>query len=228
MPERYPVDDVWNGSVYDKLNSIAIVSFAGETVSKMLDVEEVKGQKSEALLKRIIETSTAEGDLVLDFFAGTGTTAAVASKLGRRWIGVEQLDYVNTTTKGRLRKVIASDGVGISNQVGWRGGGSFVYFELAEANEALAARIRNAADDATLAAVAADLREKGWWRYKVDQSLWDWDEWAALGFDERRQLLLDSLDANHLYVNYGDIDDADTGLSAEDVAVTKAFYEGGT
>lgn len=226
MPERYPVDDVWNGSNYDKLNSIAIVSFAGETVSKMLDVDEVKGQKSEALLKRIIETSTAPGDIVLDFFAGTGTTAAVAAKLGRRWIAIEQLDYIEKTTKQRLLKVIEGDGVGISNQVGWKGGGSFVYLELAEANEAFGRRIRAAAEDRALDMIAADLREKGWWRYKVDQSLWDWDEWAALAFDERKQLLLDSLDANHLYVNYGDIDDATTGLSASDIALTKAFYEG--
>lgn len=67
--DRYPIEDVWNGSEYDDLNSIAIVSFAGETVSKMLNVDdEVKGQKSEKLIERIIRAHTDEGDIVLDFF----------------------------------------------------------------------------------------------------------------------------------------------------------------
>ena len=91
--ERYPMEDVWNASEYDDLNSIAIVSFSGETVSKMLDPDdEVKGQKSEKLLERIIKAHTDPGELVLDFFGGTGTTAAVAHKLGRRYIVCEQLD----------------------------------------------------------------------------------------------------------------------------------------
>lgn len=75
LPERYPLEDTWNSSVYDKLNSIAVVSFSGESVSKMLGVEELKGQKSEALIRRILQSSTKPGDLVLDSFAGTGTLA---------------------------------------------------------------------------------------------------------------------------------------------------------
>lgn len=85
--ERYPIEDVWNANEYDDLNSIAIVSFSGETVSKMLTPQdEVKGQKSEKLIERIIKAHTNEGDIVLDFFGGTGTTAAVAHKLRRRYI----------------------------------------------------------------------------------------------------------------------------------------------
>lgn len=79
--DRYPIEDVWNGNEYDDLNSIAIVSFAGETVSKLLNSEdEVKGQKSEKLIERIIRAHTQKGDIVLDFFGGTGTTASVAHK----------------------------------------------------------------------------------------------------------------------------------------------------
>ena len=224
MPERYPVDDVWNGSNYDKLNSIAIVSFSGETVSKMLGVDEIKGQKSEALLKRIIETSTAPGDLVLDFFAGSGTTAAVAQKMGRRWIGIEQLDYIRDTTKARLKKVVAGDGVGVSGQVGWEGGGSFVYLELAEWNESLGRRIRALADGAPLEPVIADIQTNGYWRYDADRDLFDWEVFGALGLDERKQVLLDSLDANHLYVNYSDMSDQTYGLSEADIRLSRAFY----
>lgn len=161
--------------------------------------------------------------IILDFFGGSGTTGHAVLELNksdggaRSFIMTEQLAYVRTCTRQRIIEVMKRDG--LQNV-------RFVYAELAQANEVLANRIRNADDDSALAMVAADLREKGWWRYKVDHSLWDWDEWAALEFDERKKVLLDSLDANHLYVNFGDIDDADTGLSADDIAVTKAFYGG--
>lgn len=75
-PARYPIEDTWNSNEYDDLNSIAIVSFSGEKISKLLDVdEEYKGQKSVKMLGRIIESMTADDDIVLDFFAGSGSTA---------------------------------------------------------------------------------------------------------------------------------------------------------
>ena len=75
--------------------------------------------KPEALLKRIIEISTNEGDLVMDFFAGSGTTCAVAHKMKRRWVGIEQMDYVESITKARLIKVINGEQGGVSKAVGW-------------------------------------------------------------------------------------------------------------
>ncbi len=75
--------------------------------------------KPEALLKRIIEISTQENDLVMDFFAGSGTTCAVAHKMKRRWIGIEQMDYIESITKERLIKVINGEQGGISKAVGW-------------------------------------------------------------------------------------------------------------
>ncbi|MGX3097852.1 DNA methyltransferase [Helicobacter sp. 23-1046] len=75
--------------------------------------------KPEALLKRIIEISTKENDLVMDFFAGSGTTCAVAHKMKRRWVGIEQMDYVESITKERLIKVINGEQGGISKAVAW-------------------------------------------------------------------------------------------------------------
>ena len=75
--------------------------------------------KPEALLKRIIEISTQENDLVMDFFAGSGTTCAVAHKMKRRWVGIEQMDYVESITKARLIKVIEGEQGGVSKAVGW-------------------------------------------------------------------------------------------------------------
>jgi len=75
-PDRYPIEDTWNSNEYDDLNSIGIVSFSGEKISKLLDVEEeYKGQKSVKMIGRIIESMTADDDIVLDFFAGSGSTA---------------------------------------------------------------------------------------------------------------------------------------------------------
>lgn len=91
----YPIDDVWNGSSIDSLDSIQIMSFSGEKVG-------YPTQKNEALLERIIRTSSNEGGLVLDCFCGSGTTAAVAEKLGRRWITCDLGRFAIHTTRKRL------------------------------------------------------------------------------------------------------------------------------
>ncbi|QPX64973.1 putative adenine-specific DNA methyl-transferase [Campylobacter phage F370] len=85
------------------------------------------GQKPEYLLKIILDLSTNENDLVMDFFAGSGTTLAVAHKMKRKWIGIEQMDYIETITKERLKKVIEGEQGGISKEVQWQGGGDFEY-----------------------------------------------------------------------------------------------------
>ena len=131
LPERYPLEDTWNCSIYDKLNSIAVVSFSGEKVSKMLGEPELKGQKAEALIRRILSISTEPGDIVLDSFLGTGTTAAVAHKMGRRWIGIEIGNHAYTLCKPRLEKVIdGEDNAGITFKENWKGGGGFRFYEL--------------------------------------------------------------------------------------------------
>lgn len=179
------------------------------------------------MIKRIIEMASDEGDIVADFFSGTGTTASAALKMKRRFITTEQMDGQVALTKRRLGKTVRGAGIGISKLVDWKGGGSFVYFELAEWNERLGKRLREAGDDATLERVAADIRANGYWRYNANQTLWNWGDFAALTLDERKAILIDSLDANHLYINYGDIADEAYTVSAEDIAVNEAFYEGG-
>lgn len=88
--------------------------------------------KPERLIQRILQLSTNPGDLVLDSFAGSGTTGAVAHKMGRRWIMVELGEHCHTHIIPRLQKVVdGSDAGGITNAVGWRGGGGFRYYRLA-------------------------------------------------------------------------------------------------
>jgi adenine-specific DNA-methyltransferase len=95
-------------------------------------VEFRSGKKPEVLLRQLLELTTAPGDLVLDSFAGSGTTGAVAHKMGRRWIMVELAEHCHTHIIPRLQSVISgSDDTGITNAVGWKGGGGFRYFRMA-------------------------------------------------------------------------------------------------
>ena len=89
------------------------------------------GKKPEALIKRVLEMTTDVGDIVLDSFLGSGTTATVAHKMGRCWIGVELGDHAYTHCKVRLDKVIDGEQGGISKAVGWQGGGGYKFYELA-------------------------------------------------------------------------------------------------
>lgn len=90
------------------------------------------GKKPEALIERILSFATNAGDLVLDSFAGSGTTGAVAHKMGRRWIMVELGEHCETHVRPRLTRVVdGEDREGVSSSVGWKGGGGFRYFHLA-------------------------------------------------------------------------------------------------
>lgn len=91
-----------------------------------------KGKKPEALIKRILEMSTEPGDLVLDSFAGSGTTGAVATKMSRRWIMIELGEHAHTHIIPRMKRVIdGNDASGITEAVDWKGGGGFRYYKLA-------------------------------------------------------------------------------------------------
>ncbi|GAA8143921.1 site-specific DNA-methyltransferase [Helicobacter pylori] len=206
-PERYPLEDIWNGNEYDDLNSIAIVSYSGETVSKMLGTEEIKGQKSEKLIQRILEVSTNENDLVLDFFAGSGTTCAVAHKMKRRYIGIEQMDYIETITKERLKKVIEGEQGGISKKCDFKGGGSFVYAELKEVNSGIKKQILNAKSASECLKIFNDLNARVLKRAddKIDEI--HSEEFHNLDLNEQKRKCCASLDSNEDYLNLGDIDE---------------------
>ena len=225
--ERYPIEDVWNGNEYDDLNSIAIVSFAGETVSKLLNPDdEVKGQKSEKLLERILRAHTSKGDIVLDFFGGTGTTAAVAHKMGRKYIVCEQLDKHIDIELRRLNKVILGEQSGISKRNNWQGGGSFVYCELAKLNQNYVDKIESATTDAELVALLSEIIETDFISCKVNPAeiKENAKSFEELSIGDKKRFLMELLDKNQLYVNYCDMDDENYQISEEDKAFTKSFY----
>ena len=114
-----PMEDTWNCREGDRLDSIQIKSFSKEKTG-------FPTQKGEHLLKRLIEVSSNPGDRVLDFFAGSGSTAATAHKLGRRWIAVECSPTTCDIACRRLKEVVAGDDPrGITADVDWTGGGGF-------------------------------------------------------------------------------------------------------
>lgn len=106
--------------------------FSWINVTKEGSVLFPNGKKPESLLKQVIEMATDKGDLVLDSFLGSGTTAATAHKLGRRWIGIEMGEQAYTHCKVRLDNVIEGEQGGISKEVEWKGGGGYKFYELAE------------------------------------------------------------------------------------------------
>lgn len=228
-PERYPIEDIWNGNEYDDLNSIAIVSFAGETVSKLLNdkSKEIKGQKSEKLIKRIIEAHiSSENDIVLDFCLGSGTTSAVAQKMNCRWIGVEQMDYIETIAKERLKKVIEGDQSGISQSVNWHGGGSFVYCELKKYNQDFIDRIMEAITIPELEEIYEDMQKNAFLKFFFDKNEFEKDEnFRSKNLDERKQLLVDILDENQFYLNLSEMNDTKYKVTDAERVLTEKFYQ---
>ncbi len=226
--DRYPIEDVWNGNEYDDLNSIAIVSFAGETVSKLLNPDdEVKGQKSEKLIERIIKAHTQEGDIVLDFFGGTGTTGAVALKMGRKFILAEQLDKHLSIIQRRLKKVISGEQSGVSKRNNWQGGGSFVYCELALANQRFVDQINSAGTADELKNIWEEMQKTGFLSWKINPKTFNENvkDFEALSLDEQKMFLIECLDKNMLYVPLSEIDNSEFEISYADKKQNDEFYD---
>ncbi|WP_270988532.1 site-specific DNA-methyltransferase [Campylobacter upsaliensis] len=194
-------------------------------ISKEGQVKLKNGKKPEALIKRIIEISTNENDLVMDFFAGSGTTLAVAHKMKRRFIGIEQMDYIESITKERLKKVVSGEQGGISKAVDWQGGGSFIYAELMPLNVAYKERIKNINDEKELEKLYNDLESKAFLDYRIDlDSILKDKEFKELDLQNKQEALLKILDSNMDYVLYGDIEDKDYAISSEVIELNKIFY----
>ncbi|RKV03113.1 site-specific DNA-methyltransferase [Helicobacter pylori] len=223
--EKYPLEDTWNSNKWDKLNSIAIdssVSRVDETIA--IDDENFKGQKPESLIQRILEVSTNENDLVLDFFAGSGTTCAVAHKMKRRYIGIEQMDYIETITKERLKKVIEGEQGGISKKCDFKGGGSFVYAELKEVNSGIKKQILNAKSKSECLKIFNDLNKRILKRAdcKIDEI--HSEEFHNLDLNEQKRIYCASLDSNEDYLNLGDIDEDAWEIDDSTKKYNEIFY----
>ena len=196
---------------------------------KQLDLV-FKNPKPEGLLERIIQLSTDEGDIVLDYHLGSGTTATAAHKMGRQYIGIEQMDYAETLPVERLNKVIAGEQGGISESVNWQGGGDFIYCEMMEYNQVFIDKIQSAQSSDELMALWQDIAENSFlkWRVKPDMPAEAEDHFIAIDdLEEQKRCLAGLLDKNQLYVHLSEIEDGKFDVSEADKLLNKKFYEGG-
>lgn len=195
-------------------------------IDEMFGRNEFDYAKPENLIKSILDVATEEGDLVMDFFLGSGTTCAVAHKMNRRYIGVDQMDYTEKIAVERLKKVIDGDESGVSKDVNWQGGGSFVYCELVKANQSFVDEIQMATTLEEIKDIYSRIISTGFISCKVNPKDIDAnsEDFYSLSIDDQKRFLMELLDKNLLYVNYCDIDDEEYGISAEDKAFTRSFY----
>lgn len=184
------------------------------------------GKKPEQLIERLLKLATNKSDLILDFHLGSGTTAAVAHKMGRRYIGIEQMDYIEDISVARLTKVIDGEQGGISKALDWNGGGSFVYCELLENANVLIKKVQSATDE-NIANIKADIyKDERILSYITQKELEDCDlDFNDLSLDEKKQALIRIIDKNKLYVNYSDLEDETFNVNESDKLFTKSFYQ---
>ena len=193
-------------------------------------IEFPNGKKPEQLLQRIIYLCTKPDDIVLDFFLGSGGTAAVSHKIQRQYIGIEQLDYENNDSVKRLCNVIKNDDAGgITKGVNWQGGGDFVYVELAKWNEEAKEKILKAKSLSELKKLFDELYERYFLNYNVKtkefkEEIIKEEEFRMLGLNEQKKLFVEMLDMNQMYVNFSERADKKYNLSKEDITLSEGFY----
>lgn len=204
--------DIWNDVAIEGIANEGAVAFP-------------KGKKPELLLKRIIGLASDENDIVLDFCLGSGTTSAVAHKMNRRWIGIEQMDYIDTIAKERLKGVVVGEQSGVSKVANWNGGGSFVYFELKKYNQEYIDAIMKASSLSKLEDLYVDMRNNAFLKFWFDRSEFEKDEnFRNLDLNSRKKALMDILDENQLYLNYADMNDTRHNVTDDEKALTNKFY----
>ena len=183
--------------------------------------------KPESVVAFFIKSITVEKDIVIDFFLGSGTTAAVAHKMNRRYIGIDQMDYIEDTACNRLTKVIEGEQGGISKSVNWQGGGSFVYCELAKANQQFADDIEHASSFEEFATIWKQMQETGFLSWKVNpkEINANADDFTTLAIEDQKRFLIECLDKNLLYIPYSEIDNAEFGISENDKKINNQFYQ---
>jgi adenine-specific DNA-methyltransferase len=181
--------------------------------------------KPEFTIQDVLECSTAVGDLVLDYHLGSGTTAAVAHKMGRKYVGVEQLFYGDNDPVERLKQVIEGEDTGISETVNWQGGGSFVYCNILNNVNKFRKKVESAKDDKDYEILLEEAASSSFLSYRVDPTKLNDAEFRKLSKAEKRQVLLELIDNNTLYVNYEDINDPVFRITPEDKKHNKKLYE---
>jgi adenine-specific DNA-methyltransferase len=183
--------------------------------------------KPELLLNNIIKSYTSEEDIVMDFHLGSGTTCAVAHKMNRQYIGIEQMDNIKDVAVERMKKVIEGENGGVSELNEWQGGGEFVYFELKKYNQNFIDKITSANNGDELLIIWDEMKLKSFLNYNIDIQIQDKhiEDFKELSLEEQKNHLIEILDKNQLYVNLSSMEDKDFNCSEEEIKITKGFYQ---
>jgi len=217
------------GDIYRKSKLTNLWNIPNASLHLEGGVEFKNGKKPEALIKKILSFCTFEGDLIMDFHVGSGTTGAVAHKMNRQWITIEQMDYVKTLTIERFKNVITGDQSGISKSVNWQGGGNFIYCELMRYNEAFMDRIKSAGSSEELLEIWHDMSNESFlnWYVKPEMPAEAKEHFIAINdVEEQKLCLAELLDKNQLYVHLSEIEDKKFDVSEADKTLNKKFYKG--
>ncbi|MXV38250.1 site-specific DNA-methyltransferase [Flavobacteriaceae bacterium Ap0902] len=184
--------------------------------------------KPEGLMERIIQLSTDEGDTVLDYHLGSGTTITAAHKMKRKYIGIEQMDYINEVPIPRLLKVInGEDKWGISQNQNWKKGGSFVYFELKSRASNFLQKVKNCRSIAEINQVLKSNEFSDLINYKTDiNSLLKYAEEGELSLEDYKENLSVIIDSNSAYIPASELYNGDYNISETDKNLTLKFYNG--
>lgn len=202
-----------------------------EQMKNLFGEKAFKNPKPEELIQDFITITTNENDIVLDYHLGSGTTAAVAHKMNRQYIGIEQMDYIETLAVERMKKVIDGEQGGISKTVNWQGGGEFVYAELAPFNETAKQQILACESSDNIKTLFDELCERYFLKYNVSvnefSQIIEESEFQSLPLDEQKQMVLEMLDLNQMYVSLSEMDDEQFAgcLNDDDKALSRAFYQ---
>ena len=208
------ISDIWNDVLPNDIHNEGGVTLR-------------KGKKPEKLLNRLIELCSNDDDLILDYHLGSGTTAAVAHKMKRQYIGLEQLNYGKNDSVERLQNVISGDSTGISKSVNWQGGGSFTYLELKKYNQTFIDKILEAKDSKTLLVIWEEMKNKSFLNYNIaiQKQEEHIEDFKRLEFSAQQELLIALLDKNQLYVNLSSLEDNDFECTADELKITQDFYQ---
>jgi len=149
--------------------------------------------------------------------------------MGRQYIGVEQMDYIETIAVERLKKVIDGEQGGISKSVNWQGGGDFIYFELAKWNETAKEKILDCESLEELEAFFDEMYERYFLNYNLKikefkEKVLKEENFRNLSLDEQKKIFVAMLDNNQMYVNKTEMADKKFGISEEDQNLTNQFY----
>ena len=199
-----------------------LTSSATSELKKMMGDTVFKNPKNTNLLKRIVELWTENEDLILDYHAGSATTAHAVLELNkedkgnRQFILCEQMDYIETVTCPRVLKVIEANKMG-----------SFTYLELKKYNQTFIDKILEAKDSNTLLEIWEEMKNKSFLNYNIaiQKQEEHIDDFKKLEFSAQQELLMALLDKNQLYVNLSSLEDKDFECTADELKVTQDFYQ---